>query len=92
MCLEGYIAPETLPETNQTSIFKEFPYPLTELVRKFATMATAAVQQQAPGNKLDQVIEPLAQQNKITKNDVETELHYYDDPGDGTPPAPSYVG
>jgi len=55
-------------------------------------MATAVLQQQTPGNKLDHVVEPLISQGKIAKNDVDTELHYYDDPGDGTPPAPSYVG
>jgi len=55
-------------------------------------MATAAVQH-APGNTLDQVVEPLAQENnKPAKHDVATELFYYDDPGDGTPPAPFYVG
>lgn len=55
-------------------------------------MATAATQH-APGNALDQVVEPLAQENnKPTKNDVAAELYYYKDPGDGTLPAPSYVG
>jgi hypothetical protein len=54
-------------------------------------MATAAVQH-APGNALGQVVEPLAQENKPAKHDVATELYYYKDPGDGTPPAPSYVG
>jgi hypothetical protein len=54
-------------------------------------MATAAVQH-APGNALGQVVEPLAQENKPAKHDVPTELYYYKDPGDGTPPAPSYVG
>jgi hypothetical protein len=53
-------------------------------------MATAAVQH-SPGNTLDQVIEPLAQE-KPAKHDVATELNYYQDPGDGTPPAPFYVG
>jgi hypothetical protein len=55
-------------------------------------MATAVLQQQTPGSKLDHVVEPLISQGKIAKNDVDTELHYYDDPGDGSPPAPSYVG
>lgn len=54
-------------------------------------MATAIVQQ-APGNTLGQVIEPLAQQTKSEKHDVAAEVNYYKDPGDGTPPAPSYVG
>jgi hypothetical protein len=58
---------------------------------KYTIMATAAVQQ-APGNTLDQVIEPLAQENKPAKHDVATELNYYQDPGDGTPPAPTHVG
>jgi hypothetical protein len=54
-------------------------------------MATASVQQ-APGNNLGQVIEPLAQDIKPAKQDVATELYYYKDSDDGTPPAPAYVG
>jgi hypothetical protein len=54
-------------------------------------MATAAVQH-TPGNVIGQVVEPLAQENKPTEHDVATELYYYKDPGDGTPPTPSYVG
>lgn len=54
-------------------------------------MATAAVQH-APSNTLDQVIEPLAQEKKIPKHDVVTELNYYQDPGDGSLPAPFYIG
>ncbi|RFU32278.1 hypothetical protein B7463_g4074, partial [Scytalidium lignicola] len=55
-------------------------------------MASAAVQH-APGNTLGQVIEPLVQEtNEPAKHDVATELNYYQDPGDGTPPAPYYVG
>lgn len=55
-------------------------------------MATAAVQH-APGNTLDQVVGALVQDNKIPKkHNVETQLHYYDDPGDGTPPTPFYIG
>lgn len=54
-------------------------------------MATAAVQH-APGNKISQVIEPLAQETKFVKHNVATELNYYQDPGDGTLPAPFYVG
>lgn len=54
-------------------------------------MATAAVQH-APGNTLDQVVEPLAQESKPAKHDVATELNYYQDPGDGSLPAPFYVG
>jgi hypothetical protein len=57
----------------------------------YPNMATAAVHL-APGNTLGQVIEPLASENKPAKHDVHTELYYYDDPGDGTPPVPSYVG
>jgi hypothetical protein len=53
-------------------------------------MATAAVQH-APGNTIDQVVEPLAQENKLPKHDVATELNYYKDPGDGSLPAPFYV-
>jgi hypothetical protein len=58
---------------------------------KNSKMATAAVQH-SPGNTLDQVVEPLAHENKSAKHDVAAELYYYKDPGDGTPPAPSYVG
>jgi hypothetical protein len=55
-------------------------------------MATAATQH-APGNALDQVVEPLAHEsNKPVKHDVQAELYYYKDPGDGTLPAPTYVG
>ena len=54
-------------------------------------MATVAVQQ-APGNMLGQVVEPLPQDTKPAKHDVATELYYYKDPGDGTLPAPAYVG
>ncbi|OBT42986.1 hypothetical protein VE00_07208 [Pseudogymnoascus sp. WSF 3629] len=54
-------------------------------------MASAAVQQPlAP--TLDRVIEPLTQQTKVPKHDVATELNYYQDPGDGSPPVPYYVG
>jgi len=54
-------------------------------------MATAAVQH-APGNTIGQVVEPLAQEYKPVKHNVATELFYYDDPGDGSLPAPTYVG
>ncbi|KAH0829635.1 hypothetical protein AYO21_10051 [Fonsecaea monophora] len=54
-------------------------------------MATAAVQH-APGNTLGQVVEPLVQTNKPAKRDVAAEVYYYKDPGDGSLPAPSYVG
>jgi hypothetical protein len=54
-------------------------------------MATAAVQQ-APGNSLGQVVEPFARETKPAKHDVATELFYYKESSDGTPPAPSYIG
>jgi hypothetical protein len=54
-------------------------------------MASAAVQH-APGNTLGQVIEPLVREAKPVKHDVATELNYYQDPGDGSVPAPFYVG
>lgn len=54
-------------------------------------MATAAVQR-APGETFGRVAEPLVQENKVKKHDVATELFYYKDPGDGSPPAPTYVG
>jgi len=53
-------------------------------------MATAAVQH-APGQEI-RLVEPLIHGSKPEKHDVATELYYYDDPNDGTPPAPSYVG
>lgn len=52
----------------------------------------AATAQHAPGNTLGQVIEPLARETMPAKHDVVTELNYYKDPGDGTLPAPIYVG
>lgn len=54
-------------------------------------MASAAVQH-APGHTLGQVVEPLVQETKPAKHDVATELNYYQDPGNGTLPAPFYVG
>lgn len=55
-------------------------------------MATAAVQH-APGETFGRVAEPLVQaSNKSQKHDVATQFFYYKDPGDGSPPAPSYVG
>lgn len=54
-------------------------------------MATAAVQH-APGHNFSQTVEPAVQSKPSKKHDVATELYYYKDPGDGTPPAPSYVG
>lgn len=55
-------------------------------------MASAAVQQ-AVSHTFGQVIEPLAQETaKVEKHNVATELNYYQDPGDGSPPVPYYVG
>ncbi|KAH8812669.1 hypothetical protein F5884DRAFT_786059 [Xylogone sp. PMI_703] len=54
-------------------------------------MASAAVQR-APGDTLYQVVEPLSQGSKPAKHNVATELNYYQDPGDGSPPPPFYVG
>lgn len=55
-------------------------------------MATAAVQY-APGiHTFNQTVESTVQSKPFKKHDVATELYYYKDPGDGTPPAPSYVG
>lgn len=53
-------------------------------------MASAAVQKPI-GHTLGQVIEPLAQETKVAKHDVTTDLNYYRDPGDGSAPAPYYV-
>ncbi|OQV02595.1 hypothetical protein CLAIMM_07762 [Cladophialophora immunda] len=58
-------------------------------------MASAAVQQ--PGGHSTS-FEPLTAQLKSTsvpqpeKHHVHTQLNYYKDPGDGSPPAPTYVG
>lgn len=54
-------------------------------------MASAAVQH-AVGHTFGQVVEPLVQETKVEKHHVATELNYYLDPGDGTPPVPYYVG
>ena len=54
-------------------------------------MATAAVQQ-APGNEaFGRVAEPLIQETKPKKHDVETKMYYYKDPGDGSAPPPNIV-
>jgi hypothetical protein len=54
-------------------------------------MAAAAVQQ-APGNTFGKVVEPLVQGIKPAKHDIASELYYYQEPEDGSPPAPTYVG
>ena len=54
-------------------------------------MATAAVQH-APGHTFDQPVGSSYQTNKPQKHDVDTELYYYKEAEDGSPPAPSYVG
>jgi len=55
-------------------------------------MAVTAVQH-APGSAaIGQVAESLAQKTNPARHDVATELNYYQDPGDGTLPAPFYVG
>jgi hypothetical protein len=51
-------------------------------------MATAAVQQAPPLPSAYQA-EPL---KRAERHDVHTSLNYYKDPGDGSAPAPSYVG
>lgn len=54
-------------------------------------MATAAVQH-SPATGPGTFVEPRAADSKLSKHDVATVLNYYKDPGDGSPPAPSYVG
>ena len=54
-------------------------------------MATAAVHHPL-GDTIHQVEAPLLQENKLKKHNVATQLHYYKDPGDGSPPAATYVG
>ena len=57
-----------------------------------AAAAAAAAARYCPGSTLGQVVEPLAQNTRHLKHDVVAELNYYKDPGDGTLPAPYYVG
>jgi hypothetical protein len=54
-------------------------------------MATAAVQQ-APITPIGYQAEPLKEKSTEKNRDVQTTLFYYKDPGDGSPPAPTYVG
>ncbi|KAF2664989.1 hypothetical protein BT63DRAFT_443298 [Microthyrium microscopicum] len=55
-------------------------------------MATAAVQH-APGNSVGQYVEPVIQEStRVKKHDVSTELYYYKENEDGSPPTPTYVG
>ena len=61
-------------------------------------MATAATQQPAQGHST--TFEPLHAKTEVATfapkpkevHDVSTQLNYYKDPGDGSEPAPSYVG
>lgn len=53
-------------------------------------MASAAVQS-APGHTIGQVVEPFTNNKKVEKHDIHSELNYYDDPNDGSLPAPTYV-
>ena len=63
-----------------------------------ATMASAAVQQLAQDHST--TFEPLHAKTEVATSvpkskevhDVPTKLNYYKDPGDGSEPAPSYVG
>jgi len=55
-------------------------------------MATAAVQR-APIIRTGPQVHLQEDELKTEKrHDVPTTLYYYDDPGDGTPPAPTYIG
>jgi len=55
-------------------------------------MATAAVQH-SPITPFGTQVQPQVKENTPTKrHDVQTTLYYYKDPGDGSPPAPTYVG
>lgn len=53
-------------------------------------MATAAVQLPTDILSTPKVYSDNDQSPK--KHDVHTTLYYYKDPGDGSPPAPTYVG
>lgn len=67
----------------------------TTVTTATTTMAQAAVQH--PGGHSTS-FEPLTAQlkgssaNKQEKHHVQTTLNYYKDPGDGSPPKPTYVG
>jgi hypothetical protein len=54
-------------------------------------MAAAAVQY-APSTTPGQLVEPLTLETTQPRHDVTTILNYYKDPGDGSLPAPTYVG
>ena len=54
-------------------------------------MAAAAVQH-APGLSFKLEVESDLPNVRLAEHDVATELYYYQDPGDGSPPTPSYVG
>jgi len=54
-------------------------------------MATAAVQH-APNTLIGYQAEPLKEKSTEKSRDVQTTLFYYKDPGDGSGPAPTYVG
>jgi hypothetical protein len=54
-------------------------------------MATAAVQLPSSIHHLSEKQNGLVA-NDTNKHDVTTTLFYYKDPGDGSPPEPTYVG
>ena len=66
--------------------------------REKATMASATIQQPAQGHST--TFEPLHAKTELATSapkskevhDVPTKLNYYKDPGDGSEPAPAYVG
>lgn len=47
-----------------------------------------------PPHQLSSTLNPISVQEPQSQqvHDVHTELHYYKDPGDGSPPAPIYIG
>jgi len=65
----------------------EVSQPDKNLLKTIVIMATTVIRPQTPSKDFDDEIVSLTQR----KNDVETQLHYYDNPGDGTPPNPSYA-
>jgi hypothetical protein len=89
VCFAGYKSYHNIRIANPKFIQAQFAS--NYIFTQSAIMAAAAVQQ-APGNTFGQVVEPLVQQSKVTKHDIANELYYYQEPADGSPPAPTYVG
>jgi hypothetical protein len=55
-------------------------------------MSTAAVQLPPSSINIGPRVEKGIQDTSYNSHDVNTTLYYYKDPGDGSEPAPTYVG